>query len=232
MQQIVPRVAEPYRVYGMTSDIYDACASQADYTISEKARKDGTLEVMEDGEEIGTGTTMWHTEFQLPATFSTWSHVTMLHLWLITVRMRCLDKDDYQTWQKQLMDHFFYGAETKMEVTHDLHSGAIRQRYLKDLFLQWRGALLSYDYGLATDDAALAAAVWRNVFRAKEDIDVRQLAAVVSWMRLCLRQLGEMNDDEFLGRADLVFKNRAAWELLVVDQPVPELEAVLGKSKQ
>ncbi len=155
----------------------------------------------------------------------------MLHLWLITVRMRCLEKDQYQVWRKQLIDHFFFGADTRMETHHDMHSAALRQRYLKDLFLQWRGALLSYDHGLATDDATLAAAIWRNVFKAQDDIDVRLLAAVVSWMRLCLRQLGEMNDEEFLARAGLVFKNRAVWELLAVDRPVPELEVVLGKKE-
>ena len=153
----------------------------------------------------------------------------MLHLWLLTVRMRCFDKDEYETWQKQLIDHFFFGAEAKMEHTHGLSSASMRQRYLKDLFTQWRGALLSYDHGLVTDDATLAAAVWRNVFKAREDMDMRLLAAVVSWMRLCLRQLGEMSDDEFLSKAGLVFKNKAAWELLAVDRPVPELEGILGK---
>ncbi len=156
----------------------------------------------------------------------------MLHLWLITVRMRCFEKDEYEALQKQLIDHFFFGAEAKMEHTHGMAGASMRQRYLKDLFQQWRGALLSYDHGLVTDDATLAAAVWRNVFKAREDVDLRLLAAVVSWMRLCLRQLGEMGDDEFLSKAGLVFKNKAAWELLVVDSPVPELESVLGKKEQ
>ncbi len=60
MQQIIPSVTEPYRVYGVTGEIYNACASQADYAISEKARKEGTLKTLEDGEEVGAGDTMWH----------------------------------------------------------------------------------------------------------------------------------------------------------------------------
>lgn len=45
-------------------------------------------------------------------------------------------------------------------------------------------------------DAVLASAVWRNVFKAKADVDVRGLAAIVGYMRMSLRDLDGLADEE------------------------------------
>jgi hypothetical protein len=143
----------------------------------------------------------------------------MLHLYLLIVRFRCLEKDVYQNWQAQLVDHFFHEAEEKMDLMHGMVSRSIRQRNLQDLFQQWRGLILAYDEGLAKGDAVLASAVWRNLFKGKEDVDLRRLAAVVSWMRLCLKNLDKMADDALPLYASVVFKLPATAELSVVDAP-------------
>ena len=119
----------------------------------------------------------------------------MLHMYLLVVRFRCFDPAAQQAWQAGLVNHFFYQAEAKMEDVHELSSRAIRQRYLKDLFVQWRGLMLACDEGVVKGDAVLASAVWRNLFKAREDVDVRALAAVVAWMRAGVERLGEMTDD-------------------------------------
>lgn len=168
------------------------------------------------------------TEFGLLPTFSTWAHVTMLHLYLVVVRLRCLDKDAHATWQAQLVDHFFHQAEEKMDRTHDMSSRVMRQRYLQDLFVQWRGVVMAYDEGLVKGDAVLAAAVWRNLFKAREDIDARTLAAIVSWVRSQLKYLDSM-DDAGLALHPTLFKNKADTELAVVDELVPALEGQTSK---
>lgn len=144
----------------------------------------------------------------------------MLHMYLLAVRFRSLDKEAHEKWQKQLVDHFFYIAEAKMDVTHDMGSASLRQRYLKDLFVQWRGVILAYDEGLVKGDAVLASAVWRNLFKAREDVDLRVLAAVVSWMRNCLRVLDRTEDGDLLFIvADLFEKRKPSLELTWVDLP-------------
>lgn len=163
------------------------------------------------------------TDFKLLPSFSTWSQVTMLHIYLLIVRLRCLEKDVYQSWQAQLVDHFFHEAEEKMDLLHGMTSRSIRQRNLQDLFQQWRGVVLAYDEGLAKGDAVLASAVWRNVFKAKEDVDLRHVAAIVSWMRLCLKNLDKMADDALPLYAPVVFKLPPTAELLVVDAPAAGL---------
>lgn len=81
-----------------------------------------------------------------------------------------------------------------MVVHHNLSSRGQRNKYLKDLWQQWRGILLSYDEGLIKDDAVLAAAIWRNVFKADVNCDIEGLALVTAYMRQQLKMLDELSD--------------------------------------
>ncbi|KAI8959410.1 ubiquinol-cytochrome C chaperone-domain-containing protein [Daldinia sp. FL1419] len=221
--------AEPYRIVHATENIYKACAREAHYTIPDKDRKAGTITKTAEGEDIGEGKTMWHEEFKLAPTFSTWSQITMLHLYLVFARLRDLEPEAARSWQRQITDHFFFDAEERMDLTHGITSRGLRHRYLKDLFIQWRGLIAAYDEGVIKGDAVLAAAVWRNVFKAREDIDVRSLAAVVSWMRLCLKMLDQIPDEALHYQTEAVFKWPAKNELALVDKPVREIEGRLAQ---
>jgi cytochrome b pre-mRNA-processing protein 3 len=85
-----------------------------------------------------------------------------------------------------------------MTINHNMHARGTRNKYLKDMFIQWRGLLAAYDEGLAKGDAVLAAAVWRNVFKANEDVDIKILAQIVSYMRRVLRGLDAVSDDKVM----------------------------------
>jgi cytochrome b pre-mRNA-processing protein 3 len=248
-QSLIPGKST-YYIYGVTERISKACAAQADYTIDAKDRKAGTLKTTADGEEIGVSKGgPWHsgmscslyillslsrtlpsqsltsrTEIGLLPTFSTWAHVTMLHMYLLVVRFRCLDFDAQQAWQAQLVNHFFFQAEAKMDEVHELTSRTIRQRYLKDLFVQWRGLILAYDEGIVKGDAVLAEALWRNLFKTREDIDVRALAAVVAWVRASLEHLGQLSDHAIELVDEDTFPELAA-QFRTVDQPTAALKA-------
>ncbi|KAK3943025.1 ubiquinol-cytochrome C chaperone-domain-containing protein [Diplogelasinospora grovesii] len=229
---VARKTTQPYIVYGATERMYKTCAAQAEYNITKEARRAGQVKTTAEGEEIGVGGGMWHDDFGLLPTFSTWAHVTMLHMYLLVVRLRCLDRDAHHLWQAQLVDHFFHQAEDKMDVVHDMASRTLRQRYLQDLFVQWRGVLLAYDEGVVKGDAVLASAVWRNLFKAREDVDLRTLAAVVSWMRLCLKNLDQMQDAALTIHGPSVFKWPAAKELLGVDKPARALDGIYKETPQ
>ena len=143
--------------------------------------------------------------------------------------MRCFPAEHAPTWHQHLLDHFFYMAEERLVTVHDIQSRAIRSKYLKDLFLQWRGLLAGYDEGLIRGDAVLATAVWRNIFKADEDLDFRSLGEVVSYMRGVLNGLDGMNDDAIAGgevvfgdpgseRATVLVRSRMMASL---DEPLP-----------
>jgi cytochrome b pre-mRNA-processing protein 3 len=173
-----------------------------------------------------------YADFKLPPTFSTWSQVTMLHMYLIYARLRNLDRDLARSWQAQLADHFFFDAEERMDVNHGISSRALRHKYLKDLFVQWRGIIAAYDEGLVKGDAVLASALWRNLFKGREDVDLRDLAAIVSWMRLSLKMLDQMRDEALFIRAGSALKWPAKNEFAVVDKPARQLEEQLASDNQ
>lgn len=126
-----------------------------------------------------------------------------------------------------------------MIYSHGLDSRMARNKYLKDLFLQWRGILLAYDEGIVKGDAVLAAAIWRNLFNAQEDVDVVKLSQIVAFMRRSLRDLEAMGDLEVVGKSegDRLFGKPVEEEVLVgkrsplMDLPVEKAPGKpLGKS--
>lgn len=140
-------------------------------------------------------------------------------MYLLTVRIRCFVPEHAPTWHQHLLNHFFYLAEDKMVTIHNVHSRAIRNKYLKDLFVQWRGLLAGYDEGLIRGDAVLATAVWRNVFKADENVDFRGLGEVVSYIRGVIKGLDGMKD-EAIASGEVVFGD-----------PGSELAGVLARSE-
>lgn len=120
----------------------------------------------------------------------------MLHMYLLSARFRNFSPADSTLYQQHLLDHFFYDAENRMMTHHNMDARGTRNKYLKDLFIQWRGLLFAYDEGLVKGDAVLASAVWRNVFKAKADVDVRGLAAIVGYMRCSLMELDRVGDEQ------------------------------------
>ena len=101
-----------------------------------------------------------------------------------------------------------------MVVLHNISSRMLRNRYLKDLFVQWRGLTAAYDEGLVKGDAVLATAVWRNIFKGDEDVDLRRLGQVVSYMRSVLSKLDAMGD-EVIASGDVVFGDPGSEAALV-----------------
>lgn len=155
----------------------------------------------------------------------------MLHLYLIVVRLRCCDKAAWQAWQNQLVNHFFQHAEDKMQIDHNM-GRMTRSGQLNALFQTWRGVVLAYDEGLVKGDAVMAAAVWRNVFGSREDVDMRHVAAVVAFMRRVIKQLDGMLDPALLYHGANVFKTPPTAELKFVDEPVSfeEIKVLSAKS--
>lgn len=155
----------------------------------------------------------------------------MLHLYLIVVRLRCCEKTAWQTWQTQLVNHFFQHAEDIMQINHGM-GRMTRSGFLNALFQTWRGVILAYDEGLVKGDAVMAAAVWRNVFGSREDVNMRHVAAVVAFMRRSIKQLDNMLDPALMYHGAGVFKTPPTAELKFVDEPfsIEEIKALSANS--
>lgn len=196
--------AQTYITYGLTQSLFNTCSAQASYTIPEKQRM-GILTgtgppKTASGEDIGVpvpetiiSSSFWFDDLGMRPTFSTWSQVSYLHMYLLTVRLRAVDSPAvFQNYQRYLLEHFSNTAEDKMNILHGMSARGIRNRYLKDLFLQWRGLLAAYDEGLIKGDAVLAGAVWRNMFKGDEEVDWTKVAVVIAYMRRVTTMLAKV----------------------------------------
>ncbi|KAF2086396.1 hypothetical protein K490DRAFT_74372 [Saccharata proteae CBS 121410] len=203
-------MTETYAAYGATEQLFKLCAKQADYEIVKDERGDPPKN--EKGEEVGVGKGWWYNELGLTPTFNTWAQVTFLHMYMLTVRMRLFPAAHAPAWHQHLTDHFSYEAENRMVVHHNMAARGIRNRYLKDLFIQWRGVMTAYDEGLVKGDAVLATALWRNIYKG-ETVDGVGLAGLVAYVRRNLSRLEKLDDG-----------NITAGE---VEFSLPEVERVL-----
>lgn len=91
-----------------------------------------------------------------------------------------------------------------MVTLHNLQTRMVRNKYLKDLFIQWRGLQAAYDEGLVSGDSVLAAAVWRNICKADEEVDLRKLGMVVAYIRSVVNALDGMKD-KIITTGDVIF---------------------------
>lgn len=189
-------MTETYVAYGATRDLIKACTKPGDYKIPQALLKNGVIPVDENGTHVGEATGWWYDTLGLKPTFSNWSQITFLHMYMLQVRFRMFPATHAPTWIQHLTNQAFYAAEDRLVVWHKYTANSLRQKQLKDMFAQWRALLLSYDEGLMKGDAWLAAAVWRNLLGAKEDVDFEKLAQIVGYMRRELRRLDNATDEQ------------------------------------
>lgn len=67
---------------------------------------------------------------------------------------------------QELINHFFIDLELRIRGPYAVTQSRLIKGYMKDLLEQYHGACAAYDEGLIAGDAALAAAIWRNLFGA------------------------------------------------------------------
>ncbi|KAI5956880.1 CBP3 [Candida jiufengensis] len=133
----------------------------------------------------------------LPMSFSQQFQITILHYWILSVRMRALPFKYSRQYQQKLIDRIFTDLESRMTTELGIKSGRLIEGYSKDYHSQLLGAVLSYDEGLMSDDITLAAALWRNIFNANENVDVRHIEALLVYVRSQLYVLNKMTDRAF-----------------------------------
>ncbi|KAF2653216.1 ubiquinol cytochrome-c reductase assembly protein Cbp3 [Lophiostoma macrostomum CBS 122681] len=191
-----PVLTETYVAYGATEALFKECAKPGAYEVPQALEKDAEIPTDETGAHLGVGKGWWYETLGVAPTFMNWAQITFIHMYMLQVRIRMFPEEHADLWIQHLTNHAFYGAEDRLVIWHKLNSNSVRQKYLKDIFAQWRAVLLSYDEGVYKGDAMLAAAVWRNLLGGKEDVDFQKLAQVVSYMRKEIRALDKASDDD------------------------------------
>lgn len=174
----------------------------------------------------------FYEDLKLPKTFSQWFQITILHEWILFVRMRAMPFKHGKAYQQKLVDRTFADIEKRLFDEMNVRSGRITDQYMKDFNSQLRGAVFAYDEGFFGSDAVLAAAIWRNLFGGRKNIDMVHLEAMVRYVRAQLYVLSKLSDREFaLGE----FKFAAPDELVETLTPQQEKsikEKVIAKYQE
>lgn len=150
-----------------------------------------------EGEELSETGKFFYEDLKLPRTFSQWFQITILHEWILFVRMRAMPFKYGRNYQQKLVDRTFGDIEVRLFDEMNVTTGRIVDQYLKDFNTQLRGAVFAYDEGFYTDDATLAASLWRNLFGGRKNIDMVHLEAMVRYVRSQLYVLSRMSDRDF-----------------------------------
>ncbi|KAF2640990.1 hypothetical protein P280DRAFT_468673 [Massarina eburnea CBS 473.64] len=218
LREKAPLLTETYVAYGATQEMMKECARPGEYTIPQSQEKGVEIPRDETGAHLGVGKGWWYETLGLAPTFINWAQITFIHMYMMQVRFRMFPQTHAPVWIQHLTNHAFYAAEDRLVVWHQLNSNSLRQKYLKDMFSQWRAVLLSYDEALMKGDAVLAAALWRNLFAGKDDVDFEKLAQVVGYMR---RELGRLDlaGDEEVANGEWKFKGDPGMEEGLVKGP-------------
>ena len=152
-------------------------------------------------------------------------------MYILTTRLRCFPPHIAPIWHQHLIDHFSYIAEERMVILHNIQARAVRNKYLKDLFLQWRGLTAAYDEGLVRGDAVLATAIWRNVCKGDEDIDIQKLGMIVAYVRSAISALDAL-DDAAIAEGDVIFGDPGSEAELVAIRSKMMDENIDGESEK
>lgn len=150
-----------------------------------------------ENEPLSKTAKFFYEDLKLPRTFSQWFQITILHEWILFVRMRAMPFKYGKNYQQKLVDRTFSDIELRLFEEMNVTSGRIADQYLKDFNSQLRGAVFSYDEGFFTDDATLASAIWRNLFGGRKNVDIVHLEAMVRYVRSQLYVLSKLSDREF-----------------------------------
>ncbi|EEB06101.1 ubiquinol cytochrome-c reductase assembly protein Cbp3 [Schizosaccharomyces japonicus yFS275] len=154
---------------------------------------------------LTTQSCWWYKECGLSMSFQSWFQVAQLHIWLLTTRIRCFPKDQASAFSQALADVFFEDMERRMSLDFEIHSNRMVQTYLRDFNQQRSGAVYAYDQSFLSGDAEMAAAVWRNLFRSSEEVDMRLLALIVAYIRANVTHLSNLSDSVLMNETPQLF---------------------------
>ncbi|CAN6655556.1 protein Cbp3p, mitochondrial [Trichomonascus vanleenenianus] len=133
----------------------------------------------------------------MPRTFQQQFLISALHIWMLFVRMRAMPRKYCREYQKKLINAIFEDIGHRLRLEVKVPSDRAINGYKKQFNDQLRGAIFSYDEGLATSDSVLAAALWRSLYASKPDIDMAHLEQLVHYIRTQLYVFEHVSDRDF-----------------------------------
>ncbi|KAK9353763.1 ubiquinol-cytochrome C chaperone-domain-containing protein [Lipomyces doorenjongii] len=150
-----------------------------------------------EAKEFGASAKFYYEHMGLTPSLSQSFQISALHIWMLLVRMRALPQKYANAYEQALVDGIFLDLEKRMVNEYKIKSNRLINNTLKEFNSQLRGSVLAYDEGLMANDAVLGAAIWRNIFGGKKDVNMAKLAIMVRYVRTHIFVLEKMSDFDF-----------------------------------
>ncbi|KAJ8103229.1 ubiquinol-cytochrome C chaperone-domain-containing protein [Lipomyces tetrasporus] len=150
-----------------------------------------------EAKEYGSSAKFYYEHLGLTPSLSQSFQISALHIWMLLVRMRALPEKYANAYEQALVDGVFLDLEKRMVNEYKIRSNRLINNTLKEFNLQLRGSVLAYDEGLMADDTVLGAAIWRNIFGGRKDVNMAKVAILVQYVRTHIYVLDKMSDFDF-----------------------------------
>lgn len=137
----------------------------------------------------------WIEYFEMKDSVSSWFLITMLHNWMILVRLTQSDKRS-EYFKSQLIKRQWEDYSARISKLGHFPAKQ-KRRFINDCSLGFHAALVAYDEGLINTDRELAASLWRTFFQY-ECPDYTKLEVLVAYVRAQLQHLTTIKDEDLL----------------------------------
>jgi len=137
---------------------------------------------------------------KMPDHFISWFFVTILHIWMILVRLQ-REKDIGRAIRQQLSKHMWLDFEKRLSLL-GVVSRSKRDEQTEFLSAVFNAAVLSFDGGLLGDDKQLASALWQFIFSQDPDFPPEGLERMVAYVRCQVQYMDNVNRYNFLTRGE------------------------------
>ncbi|CAJ0584870.1 unnamed protein product, partial [Mesorhabditis spiculigera] len=137
--------------------------------------------------------------FGLPDYFSSWYKLTMIHIWMVLLRLHVsLDVDSYKRLQNGLLAALWDDVDKRLAIlTEEIGKPQARSGDVYAMHGLHLQTLLEYDEGFLSSDADLAAAIWRCLYISR-DVDPVHVQRVIVYMRSTIAWLDTLDLEDIL----------------------------------
>ncbi|KAE9555921.1 hypothetical protein FO519_000901 [Halicephalobus sp. NKZ332] len=145
--------------------------------------------------------------FELPDYMSSWFKLTLMHVWMVLMRMHvALDAASYERVKTGLLTTLWLDVDKRLEIVgEEINQKLTTKKDMQKMNGIYVQTLLEYDEGFLQDDPALAAAVWRNLY-TQRSFDPIYVSRVVRYMRATVSFLDTIPVNDLLVNGVEVWK--------------------------
>uniref|UniRef100_A0A158P6H9 Ubiq_cyt_C_chap domain-containing protein n=1 Tax=Angiostrongylus cantonensis TaxID=6313 RepID=A0A158P6H9_ANGCA len=155
--------------------------------------------------------------FGLPDYMSSWYKLTLLHCWMLLMRMHiALDGRAYLRLKRSMLSTLWFDVDSRLKIVGTELKQTLNTKSdilnMHGLHLQ---TFLEYDEGFLANDRLLAAALWRCLYLSRTFDPVHVLSAIV-YIRSTLAWLDSMDID------DIIVHGIKEWKQITPKKAVPD----------